>query len=149
MDDRHPMRQAIEAARHTPTLPFAAVIVRRDTGEVLAVGANRTGESPTLHAEIDAINRCAASQPGLRWEDADLYTTAEPCPMCQAAIELAGIRHVYYGTSIPWLQARGWWQIDIRAEEVARRSPGGGARIVGGVLGPQCDALFEAAGPPA
>jgi tRNA(Arg) A34 adenosine deaminase TadA len=140
------MRAAIDAARRVPTLPFGAVLVRRHTGDVVAVGVNRTDESPTFHAEVDALNRCAAQHPGIDWSDLDLYTTAEPCPMCQGAIEFAGVRHVYYGASIPWLQAHGWWQIDIRAEEVARRSPGRGARIVGGLLEAECTALFEAAG---
>ena len=65
--------------------------------------------------------------------------------MCQGAVEFAGIRHVYYGTSIPWLRDRGWWQIDLRAEDVARRAPGGGAHVVGGVLERECNALFDAA----
>jgi tRNA(adenine34) deaminase len=52
----------------------------------------------------------------------DLYTTAEPCAMCQSAVEWAGIPIVYYGTSIPYLRKLGWHQIDIRAEEVVRRT---------------------------
>jgi len=145
MGDEHAMRQALAAARQTPALPFGAVIVRRQTGQVVAVGVNRTADSPTLHAEIDAITRCAAEHPGIDWSTLDLYSTAEPCPMCQGAIEFAGIPNVHYGTSIPWLQAHGWWQIDLRAEDVARRAPGRGARIVGGVLESECNMLFEAA----
>ena len=139
------MRRAIAVAR-TVDLPFGAVMVRRTTGEILAEGVNRTDESPTLHAEIDAINRCAASNPGLDWRELDLYTTAEPCPMCQGAIEFAGIGTVYYGTSIPWLTSHGWWQIDLRAADLARRSPSGGARVIGGLLEAECNTLFEAAG---
>lgn len=139
------MRRAIAAAQRAPALPFGVVIVRRDAGQVVAVGVNRTDDSPTFHAEIDAINRCAAAHPGIAWNELDLYATGEPCPMCQAAIECAGIQNVHYGTSIPWLQAHGWWQIDIRAEEVSRRAPGEGARVFGGVLEGECNALFEAA----
>jgi tRNA(adenine34) deaminase len=146
MSHERAMREAIAAAQRAPALPFGAVLVRRHTGQVVAVGVNRTEKSPTLHAEIDAINQCAADHPGIAWNELDLYATAEPCPMCQGAVEFAGIRNVHYGTSIPWLQAHGWWQIDIRAEEVSRRSPGQGARVVGGVLERECNALFEAAG---
>ncbi len=142
------MRRALAVARKLD-LPFGAIIVRRETGEVLAEGVNRTDESPTFHAEIDAINRCASQHSGVDWRELDLYTTAEPCPMCQGAIEFAGIGTVYFGTSIPWLMSRGWWQIDLRAAELAGRSPNGGAHLIGGVLETECNALFEAAGPPA
>jgi tRNA(Arg) A34 adenosine deaminase TadA len=139
------MRLAIESARTVPVHPFGAVIVRPATNECLAIGANRSGENPILHGEIDAINRCAAAHPEIDWSDLALYTTAEPCPMCQSAIAWAGISEVYYGTSIPRLQEMGWRQIDIRAEEVIRRTPFRDIRIVGGILETECDALFGAA----
>jgi len=139
------MRRAIALARRVPQLPFGAVIVRRATGEIVAEGFNRSSESPTFHGEIDAINRCAAAHRSIDWTELDLYTTAEPCPMCQSAIEWAGIATVYYGTSIPYLKDRGWWQIDIRAEEVARRTPFRQTKIVGGILESECNPLFDAA----
>jgi len=135
------MRQAIALAKQVPRLPFGAVIVRRATGEIVAEGFNRSSESPTFHGEIDAINRCAAAHRSIDWTELDLYTTAEPCPMCQSAIEWAGIATVYYGTSIPYLKDRGWWQIDIRAEEVARRTSFRQTKIVGGILESECNPL--------
>jgi len=77
------------------------------------------------------------------WWEFDLYTTAEPCPMCQSAIAWAGISNVYYGTSIPYLQQRNWWQINIRALEVAAQTPFRQCRVIGGVLESECNALFE------
>ncbi|MBI4380257.1 MAG: nucleoside deaminase [candidate division NC10 bacterium] len=139
------MRQAIAQAKQVPRLPFGVVIVRRATGEIVAEGFNRSSDNPTLHGEIDAINRCAAAHQSIDWTGLDLYTTAEPCPMCQSAIEWAGIATVYYGTSIPYLKDRGWWQIDIRAEEVARRTPFRQTKIVGGILESECNPLFDAA----
>jgi tRNA(Arg) A34 adenosine deaminase TadA len=139
------MRRAIALAKQVPRLPFGAVIVQRATGDIVAEGFNRSSESPTFHGEIDAINRCAESHPSIDWTGLDLYTTAEPCPMCQSAIEWAGIATVYYGTSIPYLKDRGWWQIDIRAEEIARRTPFRQTTIVGGILEDECNPLFDAA----
>ncbi len=139
------MRQAIAMAQQIPKFPFGTVIVRRITGEIIAKGFNRSSENPTFHAEIDAINRCAAAPSQSDWTQLDLYTTAEPCPMCQSAIEWAGISTVYYGTSIPFLQSHGWHQIDIRAEEVARRTSFRQTRVIGGILEFECNALFEAA----
>jgi tRNA(Arg) A34 adenosine deaminase TadA len=64
--------------------------------------------------------------------------------MCQSAIEWAGIPLVVYGSSIPFLQSLGWWQIDIRAEEVVRRTPFRRSTVLGGILEEECNALFEA-----
>jgi tRNA(Arg) A34 adenosine deaminase TadA len=121
----HPrfMRRAIEQAKKVPHVPFGAVIVRGTTGEEVGAGYNRFGENPTFHGELEAINRCAAEHPGVDWSQLVLYTTAEPCPMCQAAVEWAGIAMTVYGSSVPFLRKLGWWCIDIRAEEVIRRTP--------------------------
>jgi len=139
------MRRAIGMAKKVPRFPFGVVIVRRATGEIVAEGFNRSSENPTFHGEIDAINRCAATRRSIDWTALDLYTTAEPCPMCQSAIEWAGISTVYYGTSIPSLQSHGWSQIDIRAEEVARRTPFRQTKVIGGILEDECNVLFDAA----
>jgi tRNA(Arg) A34 adenosine deaminase TadA len=138
------MRRAIALAKQVPRLPFGAVIVRRATGEIVAEGFNRSSESPTFHGEIDAINRCAAAHHSIDWTELDLYTTAEPCPMCQSAIEWAGIPLVVYGSSIPFLQSLGWWQIDIRAEGYARRTLFRQTTIVGGILESECNPLDDA-----
>ena len=140
------MRRAIELARQVPAFPFGAVLVLHETGEAVAEGWNRSAENPTWHGEIDAINRCAQARPDIDWGRLTLYTTAEPCPMCMAAILWAGIPRVVFGTSIRQLQRLGWHQIDITSEEVARRTPFRSCTIVGGVLAAECDALF--ASPP-
>jgi tRNA(Arg) A34 adenosine deaminase TadA len=132
-------------AKQVPALPFGAVIVRRATGVIVAEGHNRSSESPTFHGEIVVINRCATDHPSIDWAEVDLYTTAEPCPMCQSAIEWAGIPTVYYGTSIPYLQRLGWNQIEIRAKEVARRTPFRQTTVIGGILAEECNPLFETA----
>ena len=140
------MRQAIKMARKAPNFPFGAVIVRRTTGDIIAKGVNRSFENPIFHGEIVAINSCAAINSQIDWSELDLYTTAEPCPMCQSAIEWAGISTIYYGTSIPYLKSLGWWQIDIRAEEVTRHTPFRQTKVIGGILELECNALFDVAG---
>jgi tRNA(adenine34) deaminase len=138
------MRQAIAQARKVPELPFGAVIANAQAAEVVAEDHNRSAESPTFHGEVAVINRCAAAHPGIDWSGLVLYTTAEPCPMCQSAILWAGIPLVVYGSSIPFLQGLGWWQIDIRAEEVVRRASFRKCQVRGGVLEAECNALFLA-----
>lgn len=138
------MRRALALTANCPDLPFGAVIASCETGEVLAEGWNRSTVNPTWHAEIDVLNRLADA--GWRGDRSDLvlYTTAEPCPMCMSAILWSGVGTVVFGASIRHLQQHGWRQIDIRAHEVLRRSPGWTCTLVGGVLEPECQALFEA-----
>jgi len=144
----HPryMRRAIQLAAQVPALPFGSVLVHGKTGAVVAEGFNRSAENPTWHGEIDALNQCARMHPGIDWSPLVLYTTAEPCPMCAAAILWAGLRGIVFGSSIPYLQGLGWWQIDIRAEEVLRRTPFRSCQLLGGVLEDECNALFVLAG---
>src|SRR5690606_15417512 len=142
LDHERFMRRAIALTANCPDLPFGAVIVRADTGEVVAEGWNRSAINPTWHGEIDAINRLAASGRSENGPDLVLYTTAEPCPMCMAAVLWSGIGTVVFGASIRYLQQQGWRQIDISAEDVVRRSPGWACSVVGGVLEQECRALF-------
>ena len=142
--ERH-MRRAIQLAVNVPELPFGAVIVDRDTGTILSEGWNETSQNPMWHGEIDAINKLAATGVGIEGKNLALYTSAEPCPMCQAAILWSGIETVVFGTSIRSLQRMGWRQIDILAEEVVRRSPAWNCKLIGGVLEQVCDDLFQKA----
>ncbi len=139
------MRRAISLAANVPDLPFGALIVDGDTGTILSEGWNKTSLNPMWHGEIDAINGLAASGVVLEGKCLVLYTTAEPCPMCQAAILWSGIETVVFGTSIRSLQRLGWRQIDILAEEVVRRSPGWNCTLIDGVLEQDCDDLFQKA----
>ncbi len=143
LDHERFMRRAIALTANCPQLPSGAVIVRAETGEVMAEGWNKSAINPTWHGEIDAINRLAESGRGDHGRGLVLYTTAEPSPMCQAAILWSDIGTVVFGSSIRFLQQRGWRQIDIVAAEVVRRSQGWACTIIGGVLHHECDALFE------
>ena len=143
LDHEFFMRRAIELALYVPNLPFGALIVNRDTDEILAEGWNKTNINPTWHGEIDAINQLVLRQESLDASKLVLYTTAEPCPMCQAAILWAGIGMVVFGTSIRFLQNNGWHQIDILAQEVIHRSPHWSCKLISGVLEKDCNALFQ------
>ena len=143
LDHEKHMRRAIELAATVPDLPFGTVIVDRETGNILSEGWNKTSVNPTWHGEIDAINTLVSSDVCFKENCLVLYTTAEPCPMCQGAILWTGIETVVFGTSIRTLQRMGWRQIDILAEEVVRRSPAWNCTLIAGVMEQECDALFE------
>lgn len=96
------LREAIQLAHVNVThggRPFGAVIVKG--GVVIAAGVNEVMSSsdPTAHAELNAVR--AASQklgsPDLR--GCVVYASGHPCPMCMAAMRLAGISEVVYAYS--------------------------------------------------
>ena len=142
-DDEQYMRRAIRLAGNVPKYPFGALLLDHTKGVVVAEGWNRSVQNPTWHGEMDAINKCAASQPKLDWTSLTLYTTAEPCAMCQGAVAWAGISRVVFGSSIPFLKTLDWWAIDIRAEELSRLAAFRKCAVVGGVLEEECNKLFR------
>ena len=98
------MLRAIELARHGMSGgaggPFGAVIVK--DGEILGEGWNRVvgTNDPTAHGEVSAIRDACGKLGHFSLEGCDIYTTAEPCPMCLGAIYWARISRIYYGFSI-------------------------------------------------
>jgi len=144
-DDEKYITRAIRLAANVPKYPFGALLVDQQKGVVVAEGWNRSVHNPTWHGEMDAINKCAASRPGIDWTKLTLYTTAEPCAMCQGAVAWTGISRVVFGSSIPFLKTLNWWAIDIRAEELSRLSSFRKCTVVGGVLEDECNKLFRTA----
>ena len=142
--DEDYMKRAIRLAGNVPKYPFGALLVDQK-GTVVAEGWNRSVHNPTWHGEMDAINKCAASHPKIDWTTLTLYTTAEPCAMCQGAVAWTGIKRVVFGSSIPFLKTLDWWAIDIRAEELSRLAKFRNCMVVGGVLEEECNKLFRAA----
>lgn len=53
-----------------------------------------TGESKTVHAEINII--CFCARKGIATEDCEMYITLSPCVKCAESIIQAGIKKVYY-----------------------------------------------------
>jgi tRNA(adenine34) deaminase len=92
--------QAVDAWREDE-VPIGAVIVRG--GEVVASAHNRVEGShdPTAHAEMIAITQAAAGMGDWRLEDATVYVTKEPCPMCSGAMVMARVARVCYAVPDP------------------------------------------------
>ena len=138
------MREAIRLAHTNLSVPFGAVLVDCDSGKLVAEGVNRSQENPTWHGEIVAINDYA-SRDVCRWDRLRLYSTGEPCCMCQAAILWSGIPEVIFGTSVTTLRELGWKQFAMTADEVTSYAPFADCKFVGGVLAMECDELFRRA----
>lgn len=78
-------------------VPIGAVIVL--DGKVIAKGRNKRNKSKNAiaHAEIIAINKACKKFDDWRLENAEMYVTLEPCPMCAGAICNSRIKKVYFG----------------------------------------------------
>jgi tRNA(adenine34) deaminase len=138
----HAMRAAIEIGRKAH-YPFGAVIVRPPSEKLVAKGANDSRANPTYHGEIVCMDNYVALRGNQDWDSGVLYTTAEPCPMCMAALIWAGIGGVVYGTSIGTLSRLGMNQLSISASEViASASSFRQVALLGGILANETDALF-------
>ncbi|KAA1190190.1 nucleoside deaminase [Photorhabdus heterorhabditis] len=139
------MREAIEEAKKSAKYPFGAVIVNRNSGEILSRGVNSWVKNPILHGEIQAINHYVTLYGNQGWNNVALYTTAEPCSMCMSALVWTGIREVIWATSISGLRNMGIRQIDISAQEIAERASSfySPISLVGGILANETDKLFS------
>lgn len=132
------MRAALEAARRALAggePPIGACIVA--DGEVIACTHNGVAGGPdaTAHAEILAIRAACRGQRTPRLDDATLYATVEPCPMCLAACHYAGIRRVVYGAGLP--------DMHELTEDELFAAPPPEISLTGGVLAEECRALLR------
>ncbi len=80
--------------------PFGAVVVK--DGKIIGSGHNQVVSAldPTWHGEIAAIQAACKNLNSFDLSGADIYTTAEPCPMCLGACLWANVNKIYYGCSI-------------------------------------------------
>ncbi|MCH5323635.1 MAG: tRNA adenosine(34) deaminase TadA [Eubacterium sp.] len=78
--------------------PVGAIVVD-ENDNIIGRGYNRreTGNMPTAHAEIIAIEEASRAKKSWRLTDCTLYVTLEPCPMCAGAIINARIKRLVYG----------------------------------------------------
>ena len=77
--------------------PFGSVIVKDN--QIIGRGRNEVIllKDPTCHGEMMAIRNACHHLDTFDLTGCELYTTAEPCPMCLGAILWANIDKVFYG----------------------------------------------------
>lgn len=90
-------RRAREHGNH----PFGAVLVD-SRGEAIMAAENSvvTGHDLTAHAELNLVRAASKRHSLEQLGQYTLYASAEPCPMCAAAIVWGNIRHVVFGLGI-------------------------------------------------
>lgn len=77
--------------------PFGSVIVK--DGKIVGRGHNCVlkNNDPTAHGEVMAIRDACKNLGTYNLDGCEIYTTAEPCPMCMGAILWANIKKCYFG----------------------------------------------------
>ena len=111
------------SARRHGNHPFGSLLVDRDGSVVLeAENTVVTGRDVTAHAEQNLVREASARLPPHELEACTLYTSTEPCGMCDRAIREAGISRVVYGTSTRGMrEGRDGRRRSIRLRDVWRR----------------------------
>jgi len=110
VEDIKLMKEALKEAKIAYSLqeiPVGAIVVYNKT--IIARAHNRKEElqDPTAHAEILALQKAARYLGTWHLENATLYVTLEPCPMCAYAMVQARIKRLVFGTSDPKTGAAG------------------------------------------
>lgn len=96
------LRQAIELAYANVEQggrPFGALVVK--DGEVIASAVNEIAltNDPTAHAELLALRVAGQRLGAPSLAGCVVYASGHPCPMCMAAMRLAGVAEVSYAYS--------------------------------------------------
>lgn len=145
-DPSHPlhrfhMEMALEEAglaADEDEVPIGAVIVHPDRGVIARAHNQREMlKDPTAHAEMIALTQAARSLNSWRLDDAILYVTLEPCPMCAGAIVQARVPTVIYGASDPKAGACHTLYQITSDERLNHR-----CQVVSGVLADRCAAIL-------
>lgn len=102
MTDTSFLQEAIDLARNNVAeegRPFGAVVVQ--DGAIIARGVNRMDaeKDPTAHAELLALRAAGAAAGSTRLDGCTVYASGQPCPMCLAAMRLAGVTRVVFAYS--------------------------------------------------
>lgn len=141
-DDRYfiqlALNEAIEAW-NADEVPIGAVVAYG--GQVVARAHNRVEalKDPTAHAEILAITQTSNLLGDWRLNEATLYVTKEPCPMCAGAAIMARLSRVVYAVRDPKMGCLGGAASVQRLPRLNHR-----VEVTPGVMEPECLDLLQA-----
>ncbi|WP_129705613.1 tRNA adenosine(34) deaminase TadA [Priestia megaterium] len=140
LNDEKYMRLAIDEALKAQDkleVPIGAVIVQNDEVIASAYNLRETEQRSVAHAELLAIDEACKKLGTWRLEDATLYVTLEPCPMCAGAIVLSRVKRVVFGAYDPKGGCAGTLLNLLEFEKFNHQ-----AEVVGGMLEEECGSLL-------
>lgn len=91
------LEEAYKGIKNKHGGPFGSVVVK--DGKIVGKGHNEVllKNDPTCHGEMETIRNACKNLGTYDLSGCELYTTAEPCPMCLGGILWANIEKVYFG----------------------------------------------------
>ncbi|MDN5363688.1 MAG: tRNA(adenine34) deaminase [Eubacteriales bacterium] len=142
MEDEKYMREALkeaEIAANEGEVPVGAVVVWK--GEIVSRAHNikEQTKDATNHAEMVALRRAVEKLGHWRYlQEATMYVTVEPCPMCAGAMIQTRLGRLVYGTVEPKSGA-------VVSTVKLLQDPRFNHRVevVGGVLEEECRELMQ------
>jgi tRNA(adenine34) deaminase len=140
LNDEKYMRLAIDEAlkaKDKLEVPIGAIIVQNDEVIASAYNLRETEQRSVAHAELLAIDEACKKLGTWRLEDATLYVTLEPCPMCAGAIVLSRVKRVVFGAYDPKGGCAGTLLNLLEFEKFNHQ-----AEVVGGMLEEECGSLL-------
>jgi len=131
------IREAKKAAK-SEDIPIGCVVV--SGGRVVGRAHNQIEllKDATAHAEMIAITQAEEAAGDWRLDEAVLYATKEPCPMCAGAILQSRIKRVVFGARAPRDGAAG-----SAVNLLAHERLGSAVECRGGVREEECVALLQ------
>ncbi|AMM95873.1 tRNA adenosine(34) deaminase TadA [Bacillus pumilus] len=139
--DEQFMQEAISEALKAEQIgevPIGAIIVLDDQIVSRAHNLRETEQRSIAHAELLAIDEACKTTGSWRLEDAVLYVTLEPCPMCAGAIVLSRVKKVVFGAYDPKGGCAGTLMNLLDDERFNHQS-----EVIGGVLENECGELLS------
>ncbi len=105
-------REARDSVSEPDSVPVGSVIVK--DGQIVGQGHDQVLQfnDPTGHGAIAAIRSAGQRLGTADLTGCTLYTTIEPCTMCEYACRLAGIERIYYGCTREEAGLRGFTRED-------------------------------------
>lgn len=99
--NEHFMKIALNLAKKSfknNEIPVGCVLVN-ESNKIISYSSNSMikNHDPTSHAEIVAIRKACKKLKTTKLLNFSIYTTLEPCMMCESVIINVGIKKIYFG----------------------------------------------------
>jgi len=135
------MRAALaeaEKAYAVGEVPVGAIVVLN--GEIIGRGHNlrETLKDSSAHAEMLALKEAAERLGDWRLNDAIIYSTLEPCPMCAGALVQFRVKMLVYGVADPKAGA-----VDSVIDVVRQPHFNHRVEVLAGVLEEECRTIIQ------
>ena len=139
--DEKYMKMALEEAEKAGQrgeVPVGAILLKGD--QVLAKDHNRCIElsDPTAHAEILVLRKGGEILKNYRLNDAVMYVTAEPCPMCVSAMVHSRISRLVFGALEPKFGA-----VESKFKLLGDNGLNHKVKVDQGILGKECVQILK------